>query len=458
DGTSRCRINQKPATVTSVREVCNNLINIHGQHDSQQMLNPENHIHILDNYANIEYLTEEYRKLYESNNSLKKELKNLLEDEEENRKASELLRYEIDEIEKANLDEDEYEELIEKRNILRNSERIINTLNSILRLLTDDENNRDILSLIYETAENFGDISRFSDEFEMLKQEIEENYYSLKDISDRVRNRLESFDLDSNFLVEVEERIDFINSLRRKYGNSIGDIFIYKEECESKLEKIENSDYQIKSLNGIINENNKTLYDKALEISEKRKTSAESMVEKVIAELKYLNMGGAIFEVIITPCEIGRNGMEQIEFYLSTNIGEPPKPFSKIASGGELARIMLAIKNVIAEKDPVDTLIFDEIDSGVSGKSAYKIGEKLKQSAKTHQTICVTHSAQISSFADNHLFISKQVKKDRTFTSVSRLDMEERKRELARIISGDSVTDISLKHADEMLINAEKYR
>ena len=458
DGTSRCKINQKPATVTSVREVCNNLINIHGQHDSQQMLNPENHIHILDNYANIEHLTDEYRKLFESNNSLKKELKDLLEDEEENRRASELLRYEIDEINRANLDADEYEELIEKRNILRNSERIINTLNGILGLLTDDENNRDILALVYETAESFGEISKFSDEFEILKQEIEENYYSLKHISERVRNHLESFDLDSNHLLEVEERIDFINSLRRKYGNSIGDILTYKNESESKLERIEYSDYHIKSLGETISENDKILHDKALEISERRKSSAESMAVKVISELKYLNMSGATFEVLITPCEICRNGIEQIEFYLSANIGEPPKPFSKIASGGELARMMLAIKNVIAEKDPVDTLIFDEIDSGVSGNSAYKIGEKLKQSARTRQTICVTHSAQIASFADNHLLISKEVKNDRTFTSVSGLDLEERKRELARIISGDSITDISLKHADEMLINADKHR
>jgi len=451
DGRSSCRINGRPATAAAVRAVCSRLINIHGQHDNQDLLNPERHIYILDAFAETKELLEEYTKLYSSLGTIRKQMDELSMDEALKERRIDLLRYQIEEIEKANPRLGEDDELAERRNIIRNAEKILRSLRSAYEALSGDSDSEGALSMIYSASREMGQISDISEELSALSGRLDDGYYALSDVGAELRSQLESFDFDAGDAEAVEERLDVYYKLKRKYGTTIEEILEFLEKSRSELGNIEMSDELLAKYQAQYERTLKKAQEQAQALSEKRKAAFPVFENRIRDELSYLNMPNVTFSVECRKTELSKLGFDDIEFYLSTNAGEPPRPMSRIASGGELSRIMLAIKNALADKDSIDTLIFDEIDTGVSGSSAGKIGRKLKESAKSRQTICVTHSAQIAAYADSHLKIEKNVRGERTFTDVRTLDHGERVRELARIVSGDNVTDLSLSNAEEML-------
>ncbi len=455
DGGSKCRINQRPATAAAVRELCSNLINIHGQHDNQELLNPERHIFILDRYAELTGEVTEYSDNYKKTLAVKRKIESLDIDDAQKERQMDLLRYQIDEITKADLFLGEDDDLLAQRNAIRNSEKILEALNLATSAFNGSDESSGILSSTYDAMNALNGIAEYGEDYAALYSVTNEQYYALSDLEERLSHALDSFDFDPSQLQEIEERLDLIYRLKRKYGDSIEEIFGYLEKASADLELIETSEHQREELEKEYSRLSVELRKMANTLSEKRKAVALPFENTIKEELAYLNMQGAQFVVNFSPVEPCLTGIDSIEFYLSTNAGEPPKPLSKIASGGELSRIMLAIKNTMADKDSIGTLIFDEIDTGISGNSAFKIGKKLKQSAVSRQTICVTHSAQVASFADNHLLIAKSVRDGRTYTTVTPLDYDGRKQELARIISGDHITETSLSNADEMLMNAK---
>jgi len=448
---SKCRINNRPATAAAVRELCSMLINIHGQHDNQELLNPERHIHVFDRYSGLSDEVTEFSGIYRRAEAVKKTLDSMRIDDSQKQRKMDLLRYQIDEIEAAKLTVKEDEELSNLRNVIKNSEKILESLNTADRAFKGEDGQPGILEIMYGAADALSDIAAFSDDYSSVHIAIDEEYYSLSDISERISRILSSFEYDASTLTEIEERLDNIFMLKRKYGETIEDILEFQKNSISELENLDSSEALFGELEAEYMDILDKIDERASVLSEKRKNSFCRFEDEIKTELSYLDMEGARFTVNWSNTDIGPLGRDKIEFFLSTNVGEPEKSLSKIVSGGELSRIMLAIKNVMADKDNIGTLIFDEIDTGISGKSAYKIGDKLRQSARSRQTICVTHSAQIASYADGHYYISKAVQGGRTYTSVRALGHQERILELARIISGDNVTEISLNNADEML-------
>ncbi|MEG0913362.1 MAG: DNA repair protein RecN [Oscillospiraceae bacterium] len=451
DGKSQCRINGKPATAATVRDVCGNLINIHGQHDNQDLLNPERHIYIIDNFAELGGLLSQYSTLYTALIQLQRELKATVMNEDEKSRRIDLLTYQIDEIEKAELSADEEDVLTQRRHVMRNSEKILSNLKQAHEILSGDDEVDGALSMIFTASNLIEDINGFSEEMDNSSSRLNELYYSLNDISSEINSFLDSFDFDLSDMQTIEERLDLIYRLKNKYGSTIEEVLGYLENSKSELENIEYADVHMENIKARYNETLEQANALADEISEIRHQAFSRFSEQIQQELKFLNMPDVMFTVNCETGNLNRLGKDTVEFFISTNPGEPPKPLSRIASGGELSRIMLSIKNALADKDNIGTLIFDEIDTGVSGTSAGKIGKKLKESAASRQTICVTHSAQIASYADVHLKIEKNVVDGRTFTNVYPLNYEQRKHELARIVSGDNVTETALQNADEML-------
>lgn len=451
DGKSSCRVNGKPATATNVRNICSNLINIHGQHDNQDLLNPDRHIHVLDNFAELGDLLTDYGVQYSRLNKLKSDIEKLSIDEAQKERRIDLLKYQIDEIEQAELIDGEDDELAVKRNMIRNSEKILESLKGAYEILAGDTENDGALAMIFSASGLMNGVGGISDEMDVCAGKLSEAYYGLSDISSELREILDSFDFDAADAEYVEERLDLIYKLKRKYGETITDVLQFLEECKEDLGNIEMSEEMLIKLKAEYEITLSAATELATKISQRRAAAFTVFEERIKDELSYLNMPSVAFVVNREQGPLTRTGFDIVEFYISTNVGEPPKPMSRIASGGELSRIMLAIKNALADKDDIDTLIFDEIDTGVSGTSATRIGQKLKESAKARQTICVTHSAQIAAYADVHLKIEKSVRDGRTYTEIERLDDEARIQELARIISGDNVTETSLRNAAEML-------
>jgi len=454
DGGSRYRINQRPASALAVREICASLINIHGQHDNQELLNADRHIYVFDRYTSLTEEVREFSGLFREAEALKKRINSIKVDDAQKQRQMDLLRYQADEIQKANLIIGEDEELSARRDAIRNFEFIRDSLNSAGHAFSGEEGEKGLIEASYGVMNLLEGIAKFKDEYKSVHGLMNEAYYTLTDISERINAALVSFEYDTSQIHETEERLDVIFRLKRKYGESIEDIFGFLKSVIDELESIESGELMLDEMEEEYSRLLTRIESVAGALSLKRQGAFKRFEDEIKSELAYLNMENADFRVVWTKTEIGALGSDRIEFYLSTNKGESPRPLSRIASGGELSRIMLAIKNTMAEKDDIGTLIFDEIDTGISGNSAFRIGNKLKQSAGSRQTICVTHSAQIASFADNHFLISKDVRSGRTYTSVQILNYEGRKHELARIISGDSITEISLKNADELLRRA----
>lgn len=452
EGRSLCKLNGAPATVSMLRELAPRLISIHGQHESYELLSPEIHMTYIDSFGGLDTLLNDYRQSYRALRKLQQKLEEFNADEAEKARRIDLLRYQIDELDGAGIQIGEREELARRRDIIRNSEKIASSLEMVRSLLTGDESNDGLLSGISQAANEMEKAAEYMPEVEEATQKLRDAGYMLEDVDSVLQNL--SIDFDPAELEAVEDRLDLLYRLGMKYGDTEEKMLEFLEKCQNELHSIEFSDEEQAKLEEEYEVEKKRAIALAKELSEKRRKAAESFVKMVKAELAFLNMPGIEFLTEIERVPLYSMGCDKLQFLVSANKGEPAKPMSKIASGGELSRIMLAIKTVLSGKDRVDTLIFDEVDTGISGAAANKVGQKLKQVSENRQVMCITHLAQIAALADNHLRIQKNVEGDRAFTHVEPLDFEGRKRELARIIGGDSITELQLEMAEEMLKKA----
>lgn len=451
DGKNTCRINGIPVTVSMLKTVGRELINIHGQHDSQRLLNPESHCDFIDKMADIDTLLAQYREAFYSLVELRREISGLVTDDEEKNRKIELLTYQIDEIENANLSPGEMEELKSLRTLHRNSEKIIGSLNSAYALINGYDEAAGALQQIKMCFNQLDDVSQYHSAIEDSANKLRELSYQLEDVQENLSSTIDELDYDPAYAQAVEDRLDYLNRLSRKYGADEEMMLEFCEKCRKERQKIEFSDERLIQLKEEQKKLKQRVVALAEKLTEKRTVTAEDFAKKVEAELKFLDMPNVQFSVDIRPINLTENGADELEFLISPNLGETKKPLAKIASGGELSRVMLAIKNVLSDKDEIDTLIFDEIDAGVSGRAATKLGKKLSEVSKGRQVICVTHLAQIAAQADHHFEISKASHDGKTYTSVVPLDFEGRKHELARIIGSGEITQTQLNMAEELL-------
>ncbi|CDZ24177.1 DNA repair protein RecN [[Clostridium] cellulosi] len=451
DGKGSCRISGRPATVSMVREIGRILVNIHGQHDNQTLLSPEKHITYLDSFASVGDLLEEYKQAYSQMKQIKAELSKIQTNDALKERRIDLLKYQIEEIESANLKKDEEEELKARKLRIVNAEKIASSVGGAYEALCGSDDKPGAQELLSEADSELDNIVDVLPEIKELSQRIKNLTYELEDCTAELRDFVSQEEYDPQEIEYIEERLDTIYRLKRKYGNSIEEIFEFLEKAKSELESIETADERAEILTKELTQAEKKVYSLAEKLSERRKAAARELSERIIKELNFLDMPQVKFSVRIDRLkEPSQNGLDDVEFLISSNPGSPARPLSKIASGGEISRVMLAIKAVLANSDGIDTLIFDEIDTGVSGHAAQKIGNKLKQLSQDCQVICVTHLAQIAAQADRHILIEKQVTDNNTYTHLKTLDYDGRKQELARII-GTKVTEKTLQTADEML-------
>lgn len=450
-GKNKCRINGRPATVSTLKEIGVQLINIHGQHESYELMSPELHISYIDKLAGLESEIEAYQEVYKKYKKLSAELKKATVDESERERKIDLLKYQIDELEDADLRDGEYEELNEQKAVLQNSEKIIEAIMSSRALMNGDEESSGVLENLQEINSQLSDISEYMSEVEPINSRIESAIYELEDCLSELTGLTDLVDTDGGSLDSIEERLDLIYTLGKKYGSTIKEMLDFLDKAKKELNALvmydENREALIKECDKAYKEAEKL----AKALSEKRRATSSKFADKVCEEMAFLDMPNVKLVVVQEKCELNSLGCDNIEFLISTNPGEPPKPISKIASGGELSRMMLAVKNVLSDKDDIDTLIFDEVDTGISGSAAQKVGLKLREVSKSRQVLCVTHLAQIAAMGNSHFKISKSVRDEKTFTKVEELDHEGRKQELARIIGGTEMTKASLDYAEEML-------
>ena len=455
DGRNSCKINGVTVTVSVIRQLARFLVSIHGQSDNQTLLSPEYHCGYIDSLAQNEALRARYKTAYDAYTDAKRRLSALNTDESEKQRRLDILNYQIAELEAAEITEGETAQLEERLNVLRNAERISELLQQSYAALNGAEGEGGASSLAFSAADALDRAAAFSAEFSEAASGVREAAYALSEYADTLRNALYSDDFDPAAADAIEERLDTLYTLRRKYGETEAAMLAFLENARKEREQIEMSDEIREELTAFVSKTKAEASEIAAALSDSRKKAADLFCENVRKELHFLDMPSVQFLVQNTPGELTENGTDNLEFLLSANGGEAPKPLAKIASGGELSRIMLAIKSVLAEKDEVETLIFDEVDTGVSGRAAQKIAIKLAELAKSHQILCVTHLAQLAAFADTHFRIEKTEHDGQTFTDVAALDDIGRKHELARILGGLTVTELQLQNAQEMLENAK---
>ena len=453
DGRNVCRVNSIPVNVTALKQLGLQLINIHGQHDSASLFDETNHLQFLDDYAVNQILQEEYKTKFDILCTLRQEIDRMTMDEGEKLRRMETLRYQIDEISKAQLQPGEDEQLENRRKLLQNAEKISDGMNAVVAYLYGGDDSDGAASLLQQAEWELGRLQKYTEAYDSIRTALSDLMYQVQDLASEAREARDELAYSADELEQIESRLDVIHRLRRKYGVTCDDILAYLDRAQSELDEIEFSDDHIARLKIKCQQAEKEALDAARRLSENRKAVASTLSEKILAELSQLDMTRVQFSCEFSQIPLSGNGMDQVAFYMSANAGEALKPLSKVASGGELARIMLAMKNVLAEKDRVQTLIFDEVDTGVSGRAAQKVAEKLRSVAKNKQVLCVTHLPQLAAMGDTHLLISKDEIGGRTFTTVTPLDMEGRKTELARIIGGAVITDTTLKSAEEMLLS-----
>ena len=457
EGKSTCRINGMPATAAVLRELCGGLININGQHDSVGLLNPARHEGILDAYAQNSAEYQAYYAIYRELVSVKKALDAMITDESEKQRRIDLLSYQVQEIDDAGLTAGEEQTLESRRKVLANASTIRDRIAQCYALLSGGDEAPGAVDLLGEASNAVDAAAQLDGELSAGAGQLLDLYYTAKDVAADLIGRLDAYDTNDAELDEIEQRIDLIYKLRRKYGNTVEDILAFGERARKELEMIQSSQERVEHLQ----KEQRRLYtlarEKAEALTQTRLKAFDELNKRISGTLDFLNMPGVRMTLRHSRGPLASHGQDSIEFYISTNPGEAPKPLAKIASGGELSRITLAIKNAMADKDAVPTVIYDEIDSGVSGKAASRIGEVLRQSAEGHQILCITHTAQIAALADCHLLIQKNITNERTYTEIHPLDENGRVEALARLISGDHVTELSLANAREMLgRNAEK--
>ena len=451
-GKGQCRLDGRPATAAMLREVCSLLIDIHGQHDNQELLSAEKHLGFLDSYGAYPQEMAAYTAAYEKMCECAARLHKLQMDESYKLQRMDILQFQIKEIGDAKLSDGEEEQLVEQQKRIRNAERITESLGAVYTLLNGDgEEMRGALEALEEVSTELDTAAKYLTEFEGYSEKLSDAYYMLEELGSRARDTLEDADFDPRQLDAIESRLDTIYKLKKKYGNSIAEILEYFDRINEEYQSLELSDELTARLQRELDEANLALRAAAEALTTRRIVAAAEFSERVEAELKYLDMAGVKFSITRREKSYGPTGADEMEFMICTNTGEEAKPLAKIASGGELARIMLAIKNVLAEKDGIGTIIFDEVDTGVSGRAAQKIGKKLAEVARHRQVICVTHLAPVAACAAHHYRIYKTVEDGRTFTRVEELTRPQRVQELARIMVGENITDSALKSAEEML-------
>ena len=451
DGKNVCRVNGTLVTVTILRKLGIQLINIHGQHDSASLFDENNHLNYLDAFGNTEELLGAYAEKYNAVSDLRRQIQRMTMDEGEKLRRMETLRYQIEEIEKAQLEAGEDDALEDRRKILQNAEKLADGINAASECLYGGDDTDGAASLLAEAERELARLSRYTDAFEALHEKVADLMYQVQDAAEEVRDARDDLSYSDRELDEIEARLDVIHRLRRKYGATCADILEYLERAKQELDEIEFADDHLERLKRKCDKAEKEAWDAAKELRKSRQKAAKALSERILEELAQLDMPKVQFSCEFTELELTAGGADAVAFYMSANAGEALKPLSKVASGGELARIMLAMKNVLAEQDQVNTLIFDEVDTGVSGRAAQKVAEKLRSVAKAKQVLCVTHLPQLAALANTHLLIAKEERGGRTYTTVTPLDLEGRKRELARIIGGSNITETTLKSAEEML-------
>lgn len=452
-GKSTCRINGSVCTVSMLKEVGNLLVNIHGQHDSQTLLNADYHYKFVDMYGSLDGVLDEYKQSFKQLLSVRKQLKALTLDADERDRQIELLDYQIKELTDAEIKVGEWDELKKRKNLILNSQNLLQSLNSALAAFNGSDDYSGISTLLSTAVKELGTVSDVDSDIKAVYDKAEALNDSVEVVKDVLLDKINSIEFEPEELNRIEERLDLYYTFSNKYGETEQDMLYYLDEAVKKRAAFENSEEELEKLNVRYDEIFNHTVALAQKLTDLRKSTAEKLGNEICKQLEFLDMPKIKFTTSFEKGNLSANGWDKIEFLIATNVGETAKPLAKIASGGELSRIMLAIKSIIAQKDSIDTLIFDEIDTGVSGKASRKIGLKLKELGAFTQVICVTHSAQIASVADSHFLIEKNVENDRTYTNVTVLDYDGRKNELARIMGGINATESLLKSAEELLNN-----
>lgn len=456
DGRNVCRVNGLPVSVASLKKLGGRLINIHGQHDSQQLFDEENHLTYLDAFARDEQELEAYQQAFSAMQSVQREIQKLSMDESEKLRLVETLTFQIEEIRAANLVSGEEEQLKERRKVLQNAEKLSDALRMADEALYGGDSSDGAAGLLSNAEHALSRVSTISADMQTLHQKISDLMYSVQDAADELRAMRDDLSYSEGELEEIEERLDAIHKLKRKYGASVEDVLAYLADSEQRLDEIEFASDRIETLKKREAELQKETIRQGEILREKRLSAAQAMESRICDELRQLDMPKIRFVCEFTPQQPMQTGLDSVRFLMSANVGENLKPLSKVASGGELARIMLAMKQVLAQQDGVPTLIFDEVDAGVSGRAAQKVAYKLWTVSKGRQVLCVTHLPQIAAMADAEYTVEKRVENERTYTSVLHLDESGRKQELARLIGGSMITETTLAGAAELLRLAEK--
>ena len=458
DGKSVCRIGGRPVTVGQLKALGSRLLNIHGQHDGQQLLDEEEHLRFLDSFGRTERLFNAYTEKYNHFTEIQRKMQSLQMDESEKARRVDTLTYQIGELERAQLRAGEEEELSARRNLLRNAEKFISAVSEADYALNGDDSGDGALGLLRRAQDAIGAVRHLDDGYAALYQRLEALYSEAYDVAATVEDRRESFDFSPNELDEVESRMDQLYRLKKKYGPSVEDMLAYLDRCRAELEQIEYAGDTLIRLERELAKAEQAALDAAERLSQGRRQAAEQLSAQILEELRQLDMGKIRFAADMAEKPLGPDGIDQVRFLMSANVGEELRPIHKIASGGELARIMLAMKNVLSEQDMVGTMVFDEVDTGVSGRAAQKVAEKMARISRRKQVLCVTHLPQLAAMADTHFSVEKGEQNGRTYTAVQRLDREQRRQELARLTGGSHVSQTMLDGAEELLAEAEKFR
>ena len=458
DGKNVCRVNGRPVTVGQLRALGARLLNIHGQHDGQQLLDEEQHIVYLDSFGRVESLAITYAEKYKNFTDIRRQIGALQMDEAEKARRVDTLQYQIEELRRAKLTPGEEEELTARRGMLRNAEKFLDAVAGADYALNGDDSGGGALSALRQAQDALGGVRHLDDAFGQLYERLGEAYSEVYDIAATVEDKRGELDVSPGELDRVESRMDLLYRLKKKYGATVEDMLDYQARCEAELAQIEDAGDTLVRLEQALSKAEKAARQAAQALSDARKAAAERLTAQILTELQQLDMGKIRFAVDFAEKPLDSDGMDTVRFLMSANVGEELRPIHKIASGGELARIMLAMKNVLSEQDHVGTMVFDEVDTGVSGRAAQKVAEKMARISRRKQVLCVTHLPQLAAMADTHFSVEKGERGGRTYTEVRRLDREQRRRELARLTGGSHVSQTMLDGAEELLVQAEKFR
>ena len=458
DGKNVCRVNGRPVTVGQLRALGAQLLNIHGQHDGQQLLDEEQHIVYLDSFGRVESLAITYAEKYKDFTDIRRQIGALQMDEAEKARRVDTLQYQIEELRRAKLKSGEEEELTARRGMLRNAEKFLDAVAGADYALNGDDSGGGALSALRQAQDALGGVRYLDDAFGQLYERLGEAYSEVYDIAATVEDKRGELDVSPGELDRVESRMDLLYRLKKKYGATVEDMLDYQARCEAELAQIEDAGDTLVRLEQALSKAETRARQAAQALSDARKAAADRLTAQILTELQQLDMGKIRFAVDFAEKPLDSDGMDTVRFLMSANVGEELRPIHKIASGGELARIMLAMKNVLSEQDRVGTMVFDEVDTGVSGRAAQKVAEKMARISRRKQVLCVTHLPQLAAMADTHFSVEKGERGGRTYTEVRRLDREQRRRELARLTGGSHVSQTMLDGAEELLVQAEKFR